>query len=132
MKTIREKILKNTKYGDDGQTLLLTILLVAAILAIGLAISNIFAIEMRLAGDVTESVKAVMAADSGLEWILFKERKVLPEDPPPSFNNYSCNGVNCLLDNGASFRVTKISNGGTFLRSIGTFRNTKRGLRVNY
>jgi type II secretory pathway component PulK len=117
---------------ERGQALVLTVLLLAVVLAIALAISNIFAVEVRLAGDVTESVKAVMAADSGIEWMLFKERKVLPEDPPPSFNGQACGGTDCLLDNGASFSVTKTTDGGTALVSIGALRNTKRGLRVSY
>ena len=128
--------IQNSKFkiqnSGNGQALVLTVLLLAVILAIALAISNIFAVEIRLAGDVTESVKAVMAADSGLEWMLFKERKILSEDPPPPFNGQACGGANCPLDNGASFSVTKTTNGTTFLVSIGTFRNTIRGLRVNY
>lgn len=124
--------MKNTRYNDNGQALVLTVLLLAVILAIALAISNIFAVEVRLAGDVTESVKAIMAADSGLEWMLFKERKVLPEDPSPSFNGQACGGANCLLGNGASFSVTKTADGGTALVSIGAFRNTRRGMRVSY
>ncbi len=117
---------------ERGQALVLTVLLLAVILAIALAISNIFVVEIRLSGDVTESVKAVMAADSGIEWMLFKERKVLPEDPSPSFNGWPCGGSACSLNNGASFAVTKVVNGGTDLVSIGDFQKTRRGLRVSY
>ena len=128
--------IQNSKFkiqnSGKGQALVLTVLLLAVILAIALAISNIFVVEIRLAGDVTESVKAIMAADSGLEWMLFKERKVLSEDPPPPFNGRACRGANCLLDNGASFSVTKTTDGATFLVSIGALRNTRRGLRVSY
>ena len=119
---------------DKGQALVLTVLLLLVILAIALAITNIFAVEIRLAGDVTESVKAITAADSGLEWMLFKERKVLPDESLPTFNDGTCDGsTGCLLSNGASFTVNKTTvSDMTSLISIGTFRNTKRGLRVSY
>ncbi|MDP1629307.1 MAG: pilus assembly PilX N-terminal domain-containing protein, partial [bacterium] len=100
----------NTKYSDNGQALVMTVMILAAVLAIALMISGIFATELRLSADVTESAKAIIAADSGIEWMLFKERKVLTGNP--SFNGQPCSGLNCQLANGSSFSVQKTTGGG--------------------
>lgn len=53
-------------------SLLLTILILAGILIIALAVSKIMLSEIRISGLAADSIKAYQAADSGLEWALYQ------------------------------------------------------------
>lgn len=99
---------------ERGIALILTVLILSAVLSLATAIASIFLLQSRLAGGAGDSLQAIMAADSGVEWRLFVERgRGTP--PPPTFAN------------GASFTWSIT---GSTLKVVGSYRNTNRALEV--
>lgn len=55
-----------------GQILLMSVLLMSVVSFLALSLANIYLRELRLAGQTTDSVKALYAADAAIECGLFK------------------------------------------------------------
>jgi len=73
-----------TRNASRGQIMLLTVLILGGVFAIGLTVSTLLLSEVRLARQTLDSVKAVYAAESGLEWELFRYFKGTPERVTPA------------------------------------------------
>ena len=122
----------------------MTVLIVSVILAIGLGISGILIQQIKISGNIGDSVVAFYAADSGVEqqiYDLYKE-----ETHTSSYD--------AVLENtGASYSVSVVCSQGNMnclegipvvgeevcsslnnfcIRSIGTFQTSKRAIEVNY
>jgi hypothetical protein len=70
-------ILQKTKTLEDrrrGVTIVVVIVVLAAILSIGVSVSNIVIGELRLARQIEYSFRALFAADQGLERALYRDR----------------------------------------------------------
>jgi hypothetical protein len=67
--------MKNTN--QKGTSILLTILIMAALLAIAIGISRLSLGEIKLTRDVSKSLTAFYSADAGVEAAIFYERSVL-------------------------------------------------------
>ncbi|MBI4132861.1 MAG: hypothetical protein HY473_02145 [Candidatus Sungbacteria bacterium] len=57
-----------------GITFLLVILILSALLAISINISNIVVGQIRLSGEIGDSLVALYAADQGIEYLLYCDR----------------------------------------------------------
>ena len=92
-------------------------LTVGVILSIVFFLTSIFAVKLRLASDFSNSVAALYAADSAIEWQLYNTLKE-PDANSPS------------LTNGATFAITTPL--GSFpIKVIGKFRGVSRALEVS-
>ncbi|MBI2003637.1 MAG: hypothetical protein HYS78_01530 [Parcubacteria group bacterium] len=102
---------------NKGTVLIYTLLTVGIILSIVFFLTGIFASKLRLAFDFSNSVAALYAADSAIEWQIYNTLKE-PDAVSPS------------LFNGATFTVSTPL--GSFpVKVIGKFRGVSRALEVS-
>ena len=130
-----------------GVTLLLVILILAALLSISLGIFNVVFTELRISGEVADSFVALYAADEAIEKGLYDDRDTSPlcfPTPGPGERCYDSGWIN--LPNGACYRLradktevspdppiydVTISATGEFPCGSGTFA-VKRALSISY
>lgn len=58
-----------------GVSILIAVLITSIVLATGLSVVSIFILELRTSGLASESVRALYAAESAVEWQLYELRK---------------------------------------------------------
>ena len=81
MSNLKFKI-KNLKFRSErGVTILLTLIVLSIVLATAVAASGVVAFQILLAGDVSNSIAAIAAADAGVEWQLYNLRNAVNDDP---------------------------------------------------
>ena len=82
-----------------GQVMLLTVVILTSTILATTAIAGFLTLlQLKQAGGASDSMRAIFAADTGLEWELYKHFKD-PAYPQPT------------MDNGASFRITPTTGG---------------------
>lgn len=97
--------------------MLLTVLILSgAILGASTIAGYLMLLKIRGASDITDSTKAIFAADAGIEWELYKQFKN-PDYPKP------------LLSNNADFTS---SNDGQNIKSIGQAVNSFRAFEIEF
>lgn len=101
-----------------GTALIYTLLTVGIILSIVFFMTAIFSSKLRLAFDFPNSVTALYAADSGIEWQVYNQLKD-PDAASPS------------LTNGAAFTVTTLP-GALPIKVVGKFRGVSRSLEISF
>ena len=77
---------------SDAQRLsiiIFTILMLSAILAISLTLTSIFIPKIRSITEAADSIGAIYAADSAMEWCLYNNRRNNPPLPQPVMANGS-------------------------------------------
>lgn len=105
---------------QKGIALLLTVIIISIVLLIATLISNIVITQLKLAGDINDSVIAIYAADSGVEWQLYQIR-------------YGASVPAPVMSNGASISTTIIGSYPNFtIRSLGLYGLVKRQLEVSF
>jgi len=122
------------KNKQKGSALFFSLIILSLLLAIVFGISTIIFLQLQSVARIGESVIALSAADSGIEKTLY-DRKFYsyPDELPPSSS--------FTLPNGASYQTIIYSPGDPecpsdaaswfCVKSIGVFKNTKRGLKVS-
>jgi len=107
---------------EKGQAMLLTVLVLgASILAASTIAGYLTLLKIRTSSDIANSAKAIFAADSGVEWELYKQIKHNPldysEDEAHSFSNHASfkssyddtsNVIKSIGESGDSFRAFAI------------------------
>lgn len=63
-----------SKIHEPGITLLLVILVLSALMTVSLGIFNISFIELRISGDLSNSMRALYASDQMVEYGLYRDR----------------------------------------------------------
>lgn len=101
-----------TKPSQAGVALLFTIVLLAIMLSIALAMAAIFLPKIRISADAKNSVGAFFAADSAGELCLYEARHKIAIQPSP-----------LVLTNGATFTVASPSATGPDVTIISTNPN---------
>lgn len=99
----------------------LTIVLLSLMLTSVLTLSAILNNQMKTIFNLGDAVTAFVAADAGIERALYEDRRATST---PSFSQVFSNGARC--------DVTITVNGETVIKSIGTYRNTKRAIEARY
>lgn len=95
--------------------MLLTVLILGgSMLAASTIAGYLMLLKIRGASDITNSTKAVFAADTGVEWELYKQFKN-PAYPKPSFSN------------NADFQTSK-----SCIKSIGQATGVFRAFELNF
>jgi len=109
-----------------GVSILFAVLILSVILAIGLGISVILIQQSKMMSQIGYSVVAFYAADNGIEAILIATTtNPIPETNLPNEATYQ------VFVNTTSSDPTCIAQH-YCLKSIGTFKTTKRAIEVNY
>lgn len=109
---------------NSGVAVILAVLLMGVFLSITLTLSAIFIPKIRTAGDVKRSVAAAYAAESGIEWCLYVNRKGSAATPVMS------NGATYINGNtGVSFVPADCST--SPIKSLGTYQGVTRTFEVS-
>jgi len=118
------------KHNQKGISLLLTLLIMAAIISIAISISRLTVGEIKISRESPQSLIAYYAAESGIEWALYQERVLqltLTTEP-------DC-GVHYLDEaHEICFRITNAI-GVTPARTIdveGYYKNLIRSIEITY
>lgn len=96
------RFIKTKNNFQRGAILVFALLVMSMIMSITFAVLGILLPKIKIASDPLKSVSAVYAADSGLEWCLYKNRD--KPDPPP---------IQSTLSTGATFTIYFGSNPAT-------------------
>jgi hypothetical protein len=116
---IFKKIIKKSFYKEQsGASLLLSILLVSAVLAATIGITSSIIILLQISGRVAESVAALYAADSGVEWQLYEIRISTTSAP--------------VMANGATYNAVFTPGAPNIIKSVGVFKRTSRGIEASF
>ena len=107
----------NFQKKNSGQVLILTVLILSGtVLAVTTIAGILMVYQIRQTGNVTDSAKAIFAADTGLEWELYKKFKN-PDYLKPIFTN-------------RADVETSISDDGQAIKSIGSAGNVRRAFEL--
>lgn len=121
------------KNKQKGSALFFSLIILAILLAIVFGISTIIFLQLQSVAQAGESVIALCAADSGIEKTLYDRKYYsFPNELPPASSD--------TFSNGASYQTTIYAPGDPecpletalfCVKSIGKFKEIKRGLKVN-
>ena len=117
---------KNTK-NNQGQAMLLAVLIIGTSILVMTSISGYLMLQrIRSSSNIIDSTKAIFAADTGIEWELFKKNKCTEESINPLCNKKPS------LTNNSSFNtfLSNISTSTQLIKSIGTSVKSNRALKV--
>lgn len=114
------KLLTKDNQKQSGIALLLTVIILSIVTLIAVLIANIVIVQLRLAKDISDSQAAVYAADSGIEWQLYRIKKgVLVPSP--------------VMSNGAVVETTVTGTAPNFtIKSLGSYQSVKRQFEVSF
>jgi len=141
---MQSQLIEKPKYvhkSQEGAALFLAVTLLGFIFILGTIIMKIQTRELKFGIRESASIKALFAADAGIEralYYIYQETGVVPE---------TCTTTGCFislatLDNGASYHVIVPYGSSTpvvvdvnteyiVLRSIGSFQTIERSIEVN-
>lgn len=111
----------NFKQNERGSALIFTVLILGTMLATALALAAIYAPKLLTVRDASSnSVSAIYAADSVLEWCLYTSRGNTPSLSQPT------------MSNGATYTITPAGCAGSPLdvRLVGTYHGVSRAFEV--
>lgn len=126
---IKKKISKKPK----GQVFLLSIMLLAAVSVMGVILITVFTQDLKLAYESSESTKALYAADSDMERLLYWE--LVEEGDPNKKHLFTMNNGTSFTGDASNFN--SFSNPG-FLATVGYNKSTStkstvaRGMKINF
>lgn len=117
---------KNSIKKERGSILIFAVLMLSVILTITLTLASIFAPKLRSISETANSVKAIYAADSALEWCLYNNRYPLAPILSPVMSN---NASYKIYDTGG----TEVANCATQpldYRTVGSYSGVNRSFEV--
>ncbi|PLX21783.1 hypothetical protein C0584_01620 [Candidatus Parcubacteria bacterium] len=143
---------KISKNEEGGTIILLTVLIMGSILAVSLSLGNVVVNGLRVSSNQANATQAYFAAEAGAEMYLYEVRKGTsgtPFNPIPVCNDAEyinstfddCDVVPVPTPTPASFPVGASDfsllynysiTGTTTLTSLGTFRGTRRSIKITY
>jgi len=109
---------------QKGVSLYIAIMIIAILLAIVLGAGAILLGQLKTIKGMENSITAFYAADTGIERVLMDRNNPLPFD-----------GYSEILDNGASYEITALvapAPDNFYIRSVGSYKGTKRAIEVAY
>ncbi len=110
-------IIKNHRHHRRGQVILLTVVIMGVSMLIASTVAGyLLLVQIRQSSDITNSTKAIYAADAGVEWSLYRRFKD-GERPAPAFFNET------------SMTVTETV---STTKSVGKSRNTYRAFQISF
>lgn len=111
---------------QKGSIIVFTVLILAVMLTITLALTRIFIPRIRSITEATDSVSAIFAADSAMEWCLYSNRGKAPPLSQPTMSN----GATYQIYNN---NIPSSCPSGEVLnyRTVSTFRGVSRSVEVS-
>ena len=107
---------------EKGVAVIITVTIISVVMLIATLIANIVVTQLKLASDIADSITAIYAADSGVEYKLYQIRK-----------EGNTAGVEFSLSNGAAISVAV---SGTLpnltIKSLGSYHTVKRQFEVSF
>lgn len=123
---------------QKGISLYLALMVMAILLAMTLGLSAIFFSQIRMIREIGNSVISFYAADTGIEWLLYKDEEC--RRLAPNCDLTIC-GPDCqnLLDQtfpesslGKASYIASVANNGATLKSVGKYKETRRAIEITY
>jgi hypothetical protein len=115
----------NIKRDKKGASLLLTILIMSAILAIAMGISKLSLGEIKISRELPQSFIAYYAAEAGIEEGLYADLVVIPQGMASNFVRDFGGGKACSVEfDGTSPNRT--------IKSTGSYGGTSRAVELSY
>lgn len=110
-----------------GVSIFLAVMILTSVLAVGLGVTAIILPQLKITENIDNSVKAVFAADTGIECKLMEIRQGIACSPAPLSNaaTYTVTVTDNTLCSGAALTGNKA------VKSIGTYKNVRRSLCVD-
>lgn len=127
MKNKKLKIRLIPKRGQRGATaILMSLFVLMIILLVASAAASIMVFEIRMSGEIANSIPAFYAADAGAEQCLYQARRGTTGDPC-----FTAGGsITSTLANNASYRVTRTTD--TQIDSNGRYSQTSRSVQLTW
>jgi len=112
------------KNNQKGVSLLFTLLIMAALLAITIGVTRLSLGEIKLIRDIPNSLIAYYAADSGIERALYEER----------ISGSASNQADCSvdLDNESSYGLEILRGALITIKSTGCYKDIRRAIEVSF
>lgn len=120
----KTKIKKKQK-SESGVSLIFTILFLGILLSTGLGIANLMLKEIKISSNIGYSVPAYYAAETGIEKILYIDRKGSGLSVGDKENG------NLSVGSKFETEVTQI-NPEIIIKSVGIYNKVRRGVEVDY
>ena len=116
---------KRGAQNEAGSILLFSVLMLGIMLGITLTLASIFIPKIRTISETANSIKALYAADSGLEWCVYKNRFPSSVESQPTMANGS---TFALYSDGspADCTIQPLN-----YRSVGTYGGVSRSLEAS-
>lgn len=111
---------------ERGSILIFSVLMLGVILTITLSLGNIFLPRLKTSTEAINSVAAIYAADSALEWCLHEQRARPPSVSAPTMSN---NATYTLYFGSAIASCTPAENPLNH-RVVGTYNGVTRSLEM--
>ena len=118
MKKFLSQKFKNRE--EKGASLYFVVLILSVLMAAFLSLIALSVSQLKISQGVNDSINAFFAADSGIEHSLYN---LLKEEGAGSVFGQTGEAV---------YDVSVTTNGETIVKSIGTFKNTKRAIEAKY
>lgn len=106
---------------QSGVIVIFTAIILGILISISLGLEAIFTPKIKLAAEVKNSVGALFAAESGLEWCLYNNQAVPSPTPAPP-----------TMSNGSTYILTPADCSGRSLKSTGTYKGVTRAFQVDF
>ncbi|MDO8496614.1 MAG: hypothetical protein Q7S43_04185 [bacterium] len=110
---------------QKGSIIIFAVLMLGVILTITLSLGNIFLPRLRTSTEAIDSIAAIYAADSALEWCLHEQRARLPAVGIPTI---SITGTTYVLYFGSGLASCTLTETPLNHRAVGTYRGVTRSL----
>lgn len=107
---------------EKGIAVLITVMIISIVMLVATLISGIVSVQLKLASDIGDSITAIYAADSGVEYKLYQIRKegILAD-------------TEFSLSNGATVSVTVLrAFPNLTIRSLGSYLLAKRQFEADF
>lgn len=114
-----------------GQVMILSILAIGGTILGATTIAGLLMVyQLRSTSDVANSAKAIFAADTGIDWMLYQFSKPSSTDPAPAFSNGASFTATCY---DSSSRIVDCRNASAVtFRSVGRSGTSYRALELNF
>lgn len=111
---------------QKGSVLIFSVLMLGVILTITLSLGNIFLPRLRTSSEVINSMAAIYAADSALEWCLHEQRARPPSVSAPTMSN----NATYMLYFGSGVASCTPAEDPLDHRVVGTYNGVTRSLEI--
>lgn len=117
------------KDNQKGVSVYITIIMLSILLAVSLGLAGIITGAAKMVGSLSNAVIAFHAADTGIEQALYQIK---------SSAGATCTNINGTCGTDCSYAVTITKTGatcadaGTEIKSLGTYKTTKRKVEAAY